>query len=347
MRRVFLKLTVALVAALIPCLAAEAVLRALALPADTPELFPKRTSDVEWTGRPSSQGMYAGVPVSFNRFGLRDQARSMERAPETTRIVVLGDSMTFGMGVVEEETFPRVAETLLNTTRPRGSASVEVLNFGLPGYNTLHQLAQLKELGLAFHPDVVVVAFFYNDVELSTAQSLRLARTADAGAPGVLSGIRRVWAGVGAGVNSLQHQSVLYSWAAARLGAVIRQLGLKSFGQVGKISNQYLDTNPDWQRMRLALVEMKGLCEQHKARFVIVTIPAMAKFTESAYPILPYHEAVSTFCRAQSIPCLDLLPAFWGLDGTKFWISLTDGHPNARGHRIMAEGLASFLAPLI
>ncbi|PYN46515.1 MAG: hypothetical protein DME00_18910 [Candidatus Rokuibacteriota bacterium] len=53
------------------------------------------------------------------------------------------------------------------------------------------------------------------------------------------------------------------------------------------------------------------------------------------------------FCRAQSITCLDLLTAFWGLDGTKFWISPTDGHPDARGHRIIAEALARFLVPLL
>src|SRR5262249_59857147 len=46
------------------------------------------------------------------------------------------------------------------------------------------------------------------------------------------------------------------------------------------------------------------------------------------------------FCRESGIAFVDLLPAFWGLDGTRFWISRTDGHPNARGHRIIAETLA-------
>jgi len=92
---------------------------------------------------------------------------------------------------------------------------------------------------------------------------------------------------------------------------------------------------------------MKRLCEQRDIQLVIAIIPAMARFTESGYPIKAYHEAVSGFCRAQSITCLDLLPAFWGLDGTKFWISLTDGHPDARGHRIIANALARFLAPLL
>ena len=348
-RLLFFNLALPLVAASIPCLAAEAVLRLLAFPSDTPGLFLKVASEVEWSGRPSSRGMFAGVPVAFNSLGLRDRERSMQRTPGTKRILMLGDSMTFGMGVAEEETFPRVTEGLLNASQTRGQAPVEILNFSLPGYNTLHELAQLKELGLAFHPDVVVVGFFYNDVELSTVQGRRLARTipAAAGVAGPPSLPRRVWLDVDAGVSALQHRSLLYAWVASRLGAAIRQLGAKGFGQVGKINDQYVDSNQNWQLMQAALLEMKRLCEQRDIQLVIAIIPAMARFTESGYPIKAYHEAVSGFCRAQSITCLDLLPAFWGLDGTKFWISLTDGHPDARGHRIIAEALARFLVPLL
>src|SRR5438132_2872067 len=130
---------------------------------------------------------------------------------------------------------------------------------------TLHELAQLKELGLAFHPDVVVVGFFYNDVELSTAQGRRLARTIPAAA-GPPSLPRRVWSDVDAGVSAMQHRSLLYAWVASHLGAAIRQLGAKGFGQVGKINDQYVDTNQNWQLTRVALLEMKLLCEQRDIR---------------------------------------------------------------------------------
>jgi lysophospholipase L1-like esterase len=76
-------------------------------------------------------------------------------------------------------------------------------------------------------------------------------------------------------------------------------------------------------------------------------IPAMTRFTDAVYPIKEYHQAVARFCAENGIKWLDLLPAFWGLDGSQMWISPTDGHPNARGQRVIAQALAAFLAPAL
>lgn len=343
----FFNLTLVAAASVIPCLAAELFLRLLSPPADTPGLYARVSSEMEWLGRPHAQGLQAGVPVSFNRFGLRDRERLMEPTQGTVRILALGDSVTFGQGVAEEQVYPRMTETLLNNSRVDGRPSVEVLNFGIPGYNTVQELAQLRELGLAFRPQVVVVGFLYNDLEPS--ESGRTAHTTQAGGahegPDALPLAQRVKSSINAGIVYLKLHSLFFAWLTPRLGAVLRPLGAKGLGQVGEIKDQFVDSNPDWRRVQAALLEMKRLCDEKRIQLVVMIIPAMAKFTESGYPIKEYHEAVSGFCQAHSISCLDLLPAFWGLDGTRFWVSPTDGHPDARGQRIVAEALAEFLAP--
>jgi len=347
----FFNMTLSVVAAVIPCLAAELILRLLSPPANTPELFTKISSEIEWSGRAYARGLYSGVPVAFNHLGLRDRERSMEPIPGTIRILALGDSVTFGAGVAEEDAFPRMTEALLNASRTDGRTSVEVLNFGIPGYNTIHELAQLRELGLALHPQVVVVGFLYNDVELSTEQRIHRGQTIQPDgvheAPNALSLARRVKSSINASIVYLKQHSLFFAWLTPRLGIALRPFGAKGFGQVGEVEDQYVDSNPNWHRVRTALLDMKRLCDERKIQLVVVVIPAMTKFTESDYPIKKYHEAVLGFCQAHSITCLDLLPPFWGLDGTKFWISPTDGHPNAQGHRIMAEALTKFLAPLL
>ena len=94
---------VVVAAAAVPCLGAELLLRLMAPPADTPDLFRKLPSAIEWSGRPHARGMHMGVPVAFNEFGLRDRERSPQPAAGTIRILILGDSVTSGIGVPEEE----------------------------------------------------------------------------------------------------------------------------------------------------------------------------------------------------------------------------------------------------
>jgi lysophospholipase L1-like esterase len=113
------------------------------------------------------------------------------------------------------------------------------------------------------------------------------------------------------------------------------------------VKDRYVDANPNWRRMREALLEMKRLTAERNIDLVVMIIPAMARFDEATYPIKEYHQAVAGFCRAHGIRVLDLLPAFWGGDGTSYWISATDGHPNAEGQRIIAQALADSLMPLI
>lgn len=334
-------ITVMLVAALIPCAIGEAWLRITAPPADTADLWRKLPA-VGWTGQPGARGIHAGVPVAFNNLGLRDPERPAQPAPGTVRVLALGDSVTFGMGVAQDQTFPRQAETLLNAAAsPPERARVEVLNLGVPGYNTLHQLALLREVGFALQPNVVVLGFLYNDIELSSSQKDESAvkQAADTSVP------RKIKSAVNASWLWLKKHSLFAAWLSPRLGNALRPLGVKGFGQVGEVKDQYVDTNPNWRRMQEAVLEMKRLTAERNIDLVVMVIPAMANFTDAAYPIKEYHQAVSAFCQRHGIAVLDLLPAFWGRDGTRFWISATDGHPNAEGQRIIAEALAGYLAP--
>jgi lysophospholipase L1-like esterase len=46
--------------------------------------------------------------------------------------------------------------------------NVEVLNFGVGGYDTLQEVASLEIRGLKYHPDLVVVAYCLNDISISS-----------------------------------------------------------------------------------------------------------------------------------------------------------------------------------
>jgi lysophospholipase L1-like esterase len=84
------------------------------------------------------------------------------------RITVVGDSFVWGHGVEEEERFTERLEEKLGP-------GFEVLNFGIAGFGSGQQLLKLQQDVLLFRPDLLVVAFFLNDlVELSRDRSQEL-----------------------------------------------------------------------------------------------------------------------------------------------------------------------------
>jgi hypothetical protein len=66
---------------------------------------------------------------------------------------MLGDSMTFGYGVGDEETFSAVLEHLLNRVAP----GAEVLNAGVTGTSNVQQIAYFWSEGVGYDPDYVVL----------------------------------------------------------------------------------------------------------------------------------------------------------------------------------------------
>ena len=102
------------------------------------------------------------VRVVTNALGFREPRLPAPKAPGTVRIVVVGDSFTQGYGVAEEQAYPRRLEALLRARAddPR----YEVVNLGVPGACPLDYVHHVRDPGLAYEPDVVVVGLMANDV---------------------------------------------------------------------------------------------------------------------------------------------------------------------------------------
>jgi lysophospholipase L1-like esterase len=72
-------------------------------------------------------------------------------------VAVLGDSVAFGFG---SEAWPEILQRRLETRFP--DSTVEVLNFGVPGYAIVQGARQLDSDVAALDPDVVIIAYGWN-----------------------------------------------------------------------------------------------------------------------------------------------------------------------------------------
>jgi len=128
---------------------------------------------------PGAHGHFWESDVHVNSLGFRGDEVAATPAPGTNRILALGDSTTFGYGVGAEEAWPAVLERLL--AQAPGAPPVEVLNLGIPGYDTLNEAARLAGRGLALDPDLALVGYCLNDASVATAKlthALRIRRYA-------------------------------------------------------------------------------------------------------------------------------------------------------------------------
>lgn len=113
--------------------------------------------------------------VSTNSWGIRGKEFKKEKDPNTSRILCLGDSMTFGFGVEDNENYPFLLEQELNNyaKSKKIEKKFEVINAGFTDGTTLDSFyVYLKEIGMQFNPDLIILNLFpYNDFSDLTEMS--------------------------------------------------------------------------------------------------------------------------------------------------------------------------------
>lgn len=259
---------------------------------------------------PNAQAVLMGVDVRTNSRGLRDREFSLEKPAGVTRILVLGDSMTFGWGAAQDDTYPKVLERLLNEKPlPRMKPRVEVLNTGVGNYNTSQEVAYLRERGLEYQPDLVILGFFLNDGEPT---------------PRPTEG----W---------LARNSAFYVLLASSWDNTLRWAGSRQ-DYKDYYRELYREDRPGWQECQRALRDLIDLCRERKIDLRIALIPELHK-PGSGYEFQEVHDQIRDLGTKGGVPVYDLLDADWVDPPETYWVTPGDAHPNAKGHRVLAEAL--------
>jgi lysophospholipase L1-like esterase len=118
--------------------------------------------------KPNFVGRWDGTWYEINSKGMRGPEYEPEYTDEEYRVVAIGDSCTFGKGVLEEDTWPRQLERLLQAEMP--DRKVMVANLGVNGYASTHYRRMFMKKGLREQPHLVVIGFNINDFPNITAR---------------------------------------------------------------------------------------------------------------------------------------------------------------------------------
>lgn len=104
-----------------------------------------------------------GNKVIKNRYGFREREFLVPKPPNTFRVMVIGDSFTYGAGLPEEQRYTNRLETLLKEKFAHRDIEIEVLNFGLEGAPTTQERDVLVKFKGIVSPDLIVIGFCIND----------------------------------------------------------------------------------------------------------------------------------------------------------------------------------------
>lgn len=99
---------------------------------------------------------------SINSKGIRDREFEIPKPEGVFRIIVLGDSVTFGTEYPAALTYPKILEKLLNA-KTESNIRYEVLNAGVCSYNAVQKFLLLKHKLLDYEPDMIIVQFLNDD----------------------------------------------------------------------------------------------------------------------------------------------------------------------------------------
>lgn len=291
--------------------------------------------------KPSYQGIYtqffADQEVHTTSRGLRGRERELPAADEALRILCLGDSNTFGMGVEDAETYPAQLEAEL---RARGREAC-VFNAGVPGYWTLQELRTLELLAPVLRPDVVVVGWLQNDI-------------ADPAAP-FYAGHQVIGGYVcenAEGYEKLQRDVLEErSWEISRLAQLV-SLGSRLWRHERRVPERALEESrpfpPEQLEASFALVQqIYRTARQHGARCLVLVYGTQPEVESGRKnPAVQFLEDRLQQEQMEFLSFTDLLHACHADGQGPLFVLRDETHPNPAGHGITARALAdAFEAP--
>jgi lysophospholipase L1-like esterase len=268
--------------------------------------------------QPQSSAQLYGVEIKTNKEGWRDYDYPLQKNNNTKRIMMLGDSLTFGWGVPFEQTMAkRLEKKFINGGHEQ---TVEVINTGVGNYNTAMEVNAFFKKGKKYNPDMILLMYYINDAEPTYTQ------------PGK--------------TRILLNQLYLYGFLSDKI--INTQIHLSRDKQFENFyGNLYKQGATGRQEVEKAINKLAMYCKENNIQLHIFVIPEMHEFEN--YPFQEVTDFVQSTATENDVPATDLLPYFQIVTSSKknsesispsdLWVSVEDAHPNAKGNLIIAEAI--------
>jgi hypothetical protein len=314
-----------------------------------------------WTVHHALRPGYSNPAVHINSFGLRSPEVTVPKPAGTIRILLLGDSFTFGMRVKDDETFGRRLEEGLRGKY--GTAPVEVVSAGVLSYCPLLEYLQYRHHLHILEPDLVVLNFDMSDVQDHMAYS----RDAVVGSDGVPLFVTEP--SLRSQAPSAMPKLLLFEWLGRRIRGARGRLESTLQGvPFVRDQDRYLwalDGGPELDAEALStmapILDLAKLLQHDGIPLVVATYPQPWQTSADATPLPPIRDQygvgrntvhlndrpfkkLEQFAATHDIPFVNATGTF-RQDGAPASLYLgNDFHFSPRGHQVYAGVLGRFIS---
>jgi hypothetical protein len=339
--RVFRRILIAAAVAVVIMVVGEVALRLF-----SPQIFTlsapgmyQPDPDVGHVLRPGfdgwSQHTEFRVRVTINEDGLRGPPLRA-KSDDTVRILCLGDSMTFGIGVEQASAYPGMIERILRERHP--GRDIQVINGGVPHYGTLDERNFLAKHGSELRPDFIVVQFYAGDdfEQNRMASGERYQFTEDdlVYHSSFAASKDPPWLRL---LNAVKHRSHLVHWISERAGGLLMGIGV--LGDMERASSSHF-SEEEGRRARELLAEVQAIGARLGARSMFVFAPERMQVVARPTTPLPAAEVVKEAAHEASAGFVDLTPLLVSNAEDPPLYRMEVGMWTEAGHRRVAEALA-------
>ncbi len=282
-------------------------------------------SDIGTTGDRGtyhSQRWYAENPPRENHLGFRDRSFAAHPGPGDFRIAMVGDSFTFGAGILEHD---RISNLLQDSMNDQGKGRFEVLNFGQPGANYEELEKNMRVAIREANPHFILLQWYLND--LDDRQDRRPK-------PKQLGSILH---------HDLISFSVLYFLVSHAFSNAQVMVG---FIDADAYYARFLDAEDPISTR--AMARFRGVVDVARDAGVPIAVFAWPDLTRplSGNPSNPVIDWFLMNCRELSIECVDLRAALKKEPNhERLVVNRFDAHASAFANRMAAELLLQTLGP--
>ncbi len=289
-------------------------------------LIPSEIENLSYAMRPNFSGMVYNTKVVTNSLGLRQNTDILIPALQgQKRVICLGDSIGFGYGLPIEQVYTHILESQLE--------DVEIVNAGVPGYNTLQEIIWLREAGLRLRPDAVILLYVPNDPEQTRVLD---AEGALLPAPG------DIWAAEAARPPRLLQRLGRHSRFSGMIDRALAPYTRNGHAQLDRIAdyfNRGIFEQPGWDECQAAFSELAQLSVENNFRVLVVIHPLLMKW--AGYPFSEHEKRIQAACDEAGLIYISLRPLLSAYPTKELRLHPQDGHPGALGHKLLADALTT------